>query len=660
MESLSGVTAADLDPALDEWLRQADGSLDAAVVAAPDTAAVLVHLDRASRYGLTGYGRTGSLWAVHPDADVRAAATEAMIRFESWRGRAFARQDLYRVLATLDDGGLEEPQRRHLALWRASQRHNGAHLDEAGRQELAALQHRAAELATAIDTGFPADLPILELRREDLDGLPADVLDRFAPGEAPGTVRVPVDYQTRDAFMAHVRRRDLRERFWRALYDRGLTTTLEPMRELFDVRRRIAKLAGFASWAELRTSISSVGSVQAAEAILDDLAGPSRRAAAAFIAACEAALDGQLGDEGYRPWDQYAAIREMTAALGTDREAIRPYLPVDAVADGLFRLAREVFGIRVDDGEPGLGWHEDVRTLVLSDDATGEVLGICLWDPWDRPGKMAGTVGFMDVIQALPADADDRFPPVETMLVTMFPKPAAGGRTHISVGDAEVLFHEFGHVLDFTFGVRRSVALDDSWWGRDWVEGPSFSIGFWGRSPAVIATYARHPETGEPVPPALVEPLDTVQSIEDVPYVARYLQLARVDLAVHGPEPVDLDEVWRRAAADSPFPEPAGGFRPYALSMVAGGYDAALYGVDYALTVRDELLAAFAGGGWLSPDVGRAYIREVLAPGAFVPPTERLATFLGHPPTSAPLIAKLEGAIEAVRTATSGATGRPA
>jgi hypothetical protein len=131
-------------------------------------------------------------------------------------------------------------------------------------------------------------------------------------------------------------------------------------------------------------------------------------------------LDGELGDDGDIPWDLYRAIGAMTSALGTDREAIRPYLPVDAVAEGLFRLARQVFGIRVEDGEVGMGWHEDVRTLVLVDDATGEVLGTCLWDPWDRPGKMAGTVGFMDVIAAPPADADGHRPPVDTMLVTMF------------------------------------------------------------------------------------------------------------------------------------------------------------------------------------------------------------------------------------------------
>ena len=79
---------------------------------------------------------------------------------------------------------------------------------------------------------------------------------------------------------------------------------------------------------------------------------------------------------------------------------MRAYLTVDAVTDGLFRLAREVFGIRVEERPGGMGWHEDVRTLALIDDATGEPLGTCLWDPWDRHGKMAGTVGFMDLIEA--------------------------------------------------------------------------------------------------------------------------------------------------------------------------------------------------------------------------------------------------------------------
>jgi thimet oligopeptidase len=643
----AGLAPADLDTALDERLALADAELDRAVAAAGDAQRILAHLDRAARHAIAGYGRSGALWAMHPDADVREAATAALVRFEAWRSRTFARGDLYAVIGGVEAASLTPPDARLVELWRSSQRINGAHLDEAGRAELERLQARASELAIAVETAFTADLPYLELTPAELDGLPAEVIARFEPG-APGSVRVPVDYQTREAFLGRVRNRAIRERFWRRLQDRGIATASGPMRELFETRRSIARLTRFDSWAALRTSTGAARSVDAAEAILDDLAAPARSAGEAFIAACEAALADELDGASFEPWDQFRGILLLTSALGTDRDALRPYLPLSAVADGLFRLARDVFGIRVEERAGGIGWHEDVRTLALLDDATGEELGLCLWDPWDRPGKMAGTVGFMDLIEAEGRAADGR-PPAVTMLVTMFPRPADGTEAHLGVGETEVLFHEFGHVLDVTIGSRRSIALDDGWWGTDWVEGPSFCLGFWSRAPEVIATYARHPETGEPAPARLVQGLALGQAIEDVPYVARYLHLGRVDLEVHGPDAVDLDEAWRRGAAETPFPDPLGGFRPFPLSMIAGGYDGALYGVVYALTVRDDLLSAFAREGWLSPEVGRRYVREVLAPGAFVPPAHRLEAFLGRPPTSRALVERLEQAVEAVR-----------
>jgi thimet oligopeptidase len=498
--SWAGLAPADLEVALDERLALADRELDAAVGAAGDAARVLSHLDRAARHAIAGYGRSAALWTVHPDAAVREASQAATVRYEAWRSRAFARRDLFSVLAAIDESTLAPPDARHLSLWRSSQRINGAHLDDAGRSELERLLGRASELAVSVSAAFTDDLPYLEVAPEALDGLAAEVIARFEPG-APGTLRVPVDYQTRDAFLAHVRDRGLRERFWRTFQDRGLGS-LEQMRELFDTRREVAHLSGFDSWAALRTATSSVRSVAAAEAILDEMAGPSRSAAAAFIEACETVLADQLQGDAFQPWDQFAGIDLLTRSIGTDREAVRPYLTVEGVTEGLFRLAREVFGIRIEERAGGMGWHEDVRTLALIDEATGEQLGTCLWDPWDRLGKMAGTVGFMDLIEADAPEpgSDAPFPPAVTLLVTMFPRPADGSRAHIGVGDTEVLFHEFGHVLDFTIGSRRSIELADGWWGTDWVEGPSFSMGFWSRAPDVIATYARHPETGEPVP----------------------------------------------------------------------------------------------------------------------------------------------------------------
>ena len=266
--------------------------------------------------------------------------------------------------------------------------------------------------------------------------------------------------------------------------------------------------------------------------------GPSRSAAAAFIDACEAVLADQLRGDSFQPWDQFAGIDALTRAIGADREAVRPYLTVEAVTEGLFRLAREVFGIRVEERPGGMGWHEDVRTLALIDDATGEQLGTCLWDPWDRRGKMAGTVGFMDLLEAdaPPPVPTGTCPPAVTMLVTMFARPADGGAAHLGVGDAEVLFHEFGHVLDFTIGSRRSIELADGWWGDGLGRGAVVLDRLLSRAPEVDRDVCAPPRdrragAGGARREARAGPGDRGR-----PYVAKYLQLARVDLAVHGPD----------------------------------------------------------------------------------------------------------------------------
>jgi Zn-dependent oligopeptidase len=649
MKSFAALLPEDLPAELDFHLAAADEEVARAITAAGDAAAVLGHLDRVARHGRVAYGRTATLWTVHPDEAMRDASGKALTRYEQWRSSVFARPDLYAVLVELDAEPLSAPDARRLDLWRMSARGSGAHLDPAGRAALKLLQGRTSELTVQIEQAFVNDTPTLDLTDEELDGLPAEDLARLEPGEVAGTRRIRVEYATNDVVLENIRRRDVRERFWRALQDRALVTNLEAMRELFDKRRQIAHLAGFGSWADVRSSAGALGSVNAATAMLTELEGPTTRAVRAWVSACEAVLADELGGQPLQPWDLKRATRALQRRVGSDPEMLAEYLTLDAVSEGMFRLAREIFGVRVEPREGGRGWHEDVRTLALIDDVTDEELGICLWDPWARHGKMAGTVAFMDLLEADPPGPDGVFPPALTMLVTMVPKPEDDKPARIGVYEAGVLFHEFGHVLDMTFGSRKGATLDDGWWGSDWVEGPSFFLEFWGRSSSVFATYARHPQTGEPAPAGAVAALGHAQAIADVPYVARYLALGRLDLAVHGPDEVDLDAAWRAAHAVVPLPEPIGAFRPLPMSMIAGGYDAALYGVDYALEIRDELLAVADHEGALSPAFGRRYIDEVLRPGPFVPPTDRLAAFLGRPVSSASLIARLERGVEAAR-----------
>ena len=250
--------------------------------------------------------------------------------------------------------------------------------------------------------------------------------------------------------------RGLRERFWRTFQDRGLATASSRCASCSTTRRQIARLVGVrvVGRAAHGDELRALGRGRRGDPRRDGRPLPvGRRGVHRRV---RRRPRGPAEGDAFQPWDQFAGIDALTRSIGVDREAVRAYLTVDAVTDGLFRLAREVFGIRVEERAGGMGWHEDVRTLALIDDATGELLGTCLWDPWDRHGQDGGHGRLHGPHRGRPPDAghDGAFPPAVTMLVTMFPRPADGrAHAHLGVGDAEVLFHEFGHVLDFTIGV---------------------------------------------------------------------------------------------------------------------------------------------------------------------------------------------------------------
>ena len=603
MRSYAGLTTTDLANDLESRLARADAAIDAAVGASTDPER-LGHLDAAARHVNAGRGRSGSLAIVHPDPAIRDAANAALARIAAWRAEAFSRSDLWRMLERIDDAALDVAQQGQIRLWRTNARVAGGHLDDARRAELATLITRATALETTIQEGFGADAPTLDVDEGLLADLPADVVASFEPGATPSTLRVPVTYGVWDEIMRGVSDRAVRERLWRLLQDRGRADNTLRMADLFRLRRSIAQLAGFESWATLRTSVMAFASPEAAGDALDALATAAHPVTRDYIAAAEAAL----GDEivgGYQLWDQFRGQAALARGVGVDVAAFRRYLPMDGVAAGLFDLVREVFGIRVEERPERLGWHEDVRTLALYDDATGEQIGVCLWDPFERDGKMAGAIAFMEMLEADVPGADGRRPPVVTMLVTTFPEAADGAPQRLSLDEVDSLFHEFGHVLDYTVGSRVAGSLDESWWGSDFAEGPSFFLAAWSRTPAVLERFAVDPATGEGIPKDAVAMLRVGQAIEDISFLERYIAIGRLDLAVHGPVEVDLDEAWRAAWADNPIPDPLGGFRPFPFSLVAGGYDAAVYGIPYALAVRDELLGAFESAGWLDP-VGRA------------------------------------------------------
>jgi Zn-dependent oligopeptidase len=643
------ITAEDVRAATDRGLAAADASLARALGPAaqrdgPDRErALLDRISDALRAVWTAHGQGGFLAIVHPDPEIRAAADEAGQRIEAWRAAFVRNPSVLAALEALDPLALDPEARNVRERWIAAMREAGAHLDAATRSELATLQARVLELQTRFGQNQGAEPASITVDRARLAGLPAATLEGLPVGPAPDTVVVPIEL--RQTVLERVADRGVRE----AIQRRWLAVAEEPNREvtveLTATHRRMAQLVGATSWAEARAANGVGGGLAKVRTFLDELEPPFLRARDAQLERIRAPLATELGlpaeELVIEDWDVPRGLALLRDELGADGDALREYFPLDAVLAGLARTVESVFGVRAVEVAGTFGWHEDVRRFDCSDSATGEPIGTILLDPYARPGKMAGVAGMCDAL-TMGGDGDDGAPARRhTAIVLFVPRPADGGTALLAPSDIEALFHELGHALDFMLGRTRFAPIDVESWIRDWTEAPSQSIGRWASLPEVLCALGRHVATGRPLPLERAVAFAAANEAGTALQLLRFLWFTRIDMAIHGPDAVDLDEVWRATWPIRGTAPATERFSPGPLTILNLGYDGVMYGFLLAQSYLEEILDRFRREGALSPIVGAAYRRELLEPGWAPDPLARMRRFLGRDPTLAPYLERL-------------------
>ena len=220
-------------------------------------------------------------------------------------------------------------------------------------------------------------------------------------------------------------------------------------------------------------------------------------------------------------------------------------------------------------------------------------------------------------------------------IVANFTKPTATSPSLLKHSEALTLFHEFGHVLHFCLTEvdhPRFAGFDAEW---DFVEAPSQIMENWMWEPDVLQRFARHHETGAPIPDDLVHRLVAARDQNVGLETLRQVFLGRLDLDLHaGSGPVDVDAAYRKSFEFSLLPFHEGTHFPASFGHLMGGYDAGYYGYQWAKVYGDDMFSEFAAAGVLSPDVGARYRREILATGGSRDAIDHLRAFLGREPSS--------------------------
>ncbi len=602
----------------------------------PTFQTVLAPLDHVADLLTRTNAESGFCGYVHPDADTREAAKKAEARIASWASDLWFRDDLYRAVtrfAETDEAArLDGEPARLLRFTLRDLRRAGHELSETDRARVRELTRRLVELGIAFERNIAEHRDHLAVTRDDLDGLPDSYIDGLEEGE-DGLLQVTMAYPHVVPFMENARRRDLRERLSRKFNSRAVETNRPILEEAIRLRREIARIFGRPSWAHHQLEERMAANPEAVEAFYEELIPPLTRAAEAEIARMTELLVADGEEPPLQLWDwRYYDTVLRRSEYGVDPHEVASYFPLERVLDGLFDLTGQVFGLRYERVDVPV-WHPDVVAYSIIDADTRTHLATFYMDLFPREGKFSHAAAFTLVPgRRLPDGTYQR--PVSA-IVANFTKPTADRPSLLQHSEVTTLFHEFGHILHQTLTRTELASFSGTNTERDFVEAPSQIMEHWTWRPEVLARFARHHETGEPIPVDLVDRLAAARRLNIGLATLRQIQFGVLDLAIHGPsDQVDLDEVVRRAAAVAVLPFQEGTFFPASFGHLLSGYDAGYYGYLWSEVYGDDMFSRFEAEGIDNPEVGRAYRREILETGGSRDAIEHLRAFLGREPNS--------------------------
>jgi len=550
--------------------------------------------------------------------------------------------------ATDEAKALTGTRRRFLTKTIQDFRRHGAELDAAGKKRLEALDVELSRLTTkfgenVLDSTNEFELVITEEAK--LAGLPPSaVAAAGASAEAKGVKgwRFTLQAPSYLAVMTYLDEAAIREQVYRAYNTRataGNHDNREILGRILELRHEKAKLLSFASFADLVIEDRMAHTGERAQRFLKEL---QEKTEARFrqenleLAAFRRER-GETRARELEPWDiAYYAEKQRVALYDFDEEALRPYFPLERAVEGMFETVRRLYGIQVSERTGVPAWHADVKYYEMRDH-DGSLLGAFYADWYPRENKRGGA--WMDAfITGLPGK--DGFQPHLGLMCGNLTPPVGGKPALLTHRDVQTIFHEFGHLLHHCLSrvELRSLAGTSVAW--DFVELPSQIMENWCWEREALDLFARHYETGDPIPEELFQKMKRARNFRSANVQMRQLGFGITDLALH----IEYD-----AARDGSVMDYARGilqqFSPATLpadhAMIAGfthlfanpvGYGAGYYSYKWAEVLDADAFTRFRQSGIFSREVGLEFRGKILARGDSEDPAELYRTFMGRDP----------------------------
>ncbi|MCZ6915244.1 MAG: M3 family metallopeptidase [Gemmatimonadetes bacterium] len=649
------IKAEHVEPGIDALLADAQDRIDAI---AGDTGErtydnTLGALERATERLEWASGIVSHLESVATYPELRSAYQAIQPKLSAFWSSVLLNERLWKALQILAQGSvasaLRGVRKRHLQKVVEEFRRQGAELDTAGKERVAAINVELAELTTTFAEHVLDATNAFELVVEDearLAGLPDSAKESArASAEEKGSTgwRFTLQAPSVHPVLTYLDDASLRETVWRASnrraaggdFDNGPLIT-----RILELRREKAVLLGYVDFSDLVLEDRMAGTGTVAAEFVGDLREKTVKYVErenTCLEAFRAETNTQPGT--MRPWDVgYYAEKQRAALYDFDEEKLRPYFPVDHVLEGLAETVRQLYGIQVTPATDLPVWDKDVRTYKLLD-ADGTHLASYYVDLYPRENKRPGA--WMDSLM-LNAPAG---PHLGLICANVNP-PVGDKPALLTHREVETLFHEFGHLMHHCLSrvtVRSLGGTNVAW---DFVELPSQIMENWCWEREALDLFARHYETGQPIPGDLFTSMTRTRAYRAANSQMRQLGYAAVDLALHRTyDPATDGEVTeyvrRMLQPFSPVELPEDfGFITSFLHLFANavGYAAGYYSYKWAEVLEADAFTRFRDEGVFGQSVGRDFREQILALGDSKPPGELYRAFMGREPRLEPLL----------------------
>ncbi|MGK0362325.1 MAG: oligopeptidase A [Bradymonadia bacterium] len=645
------IEASDVEPAIDALLTDCRARLEALRGAPCTWDATAGALDRLTDRLEVTLSVVDHLESVLDDADLRAAYNKARPDISAFYAQLGTDEKIFAVLQRFADSdagaALDSVRRRYVDETLASFRRSGAALGADAKTRLQALEVELSEACTtfAQNTVDATDAWHLDLPDAvRLAGLPERAVTAArATAEAAGVegYRITLQYPSYMPIMRYADDTSLRETVWRAYMTRSTLAAHDNrplVGKILGLRAEKAKLLGYADVADLLLEPRMVRNGARAWDFVEGLTTRTRPAFETEQAQLAEFRRSLVGDDApaMAAWDQgYFGEKLRQAKFDFDEEALRPYLPADTVIEGLFEVANRLYGVTVTPLSDRPTWHPDVQVYAL-DDADGQRWGIFYADLYPRTGKRGGA-WMRPFMTGDPVNGGD---PHVGLICGNFTPPVEGRPALLSHREVQTLFHEFGHLIHhlLTDVPVRSLAGTNVAW--DFVELPSQIMENWCWAEPAMALFAKHHETGAPVPAALIARMQAARTFQGATAQMRQLSFATVDLKLHREfdaatdgDPVDHARAIAQQFSTVPLPDD--------FAMIAGfghlfaspaGYAAAYYSYKWAEVLDADAFTQFGDERLFDAAQGARFRDLILSKGNSRDPAELYREFMGRDP----------------------------